>query len=472
MKNSAISYEKENLKRALKSRHIQMLSIGWAIGTGLFYGSSWSIKAAGPAIILSFIIGGIAIYFMMRCLGEMAVEEPISGSYISYSNRYIHRFVGFMLGWQPLVLLMAVSAAEFNALGQYVNYWFPTIPIWVSAFFVVTMMLVINVFGVALYGEMEFWFSIIKVLAIIALIVIGAMMIFFGVGNEGHPVGFANLYSHGGFFATGVSGFIISFVMVAFSFGGIENIGLAAGETGNVEKEFPKATKQVFWRILIFYIGAITVMVTLFPWNTIGSTGSPFVQVFERLHIPYAASILNLVVITAAFSSVNSGIFTNSRTFYNLSLQGNAPAFLSKVNKKQVPINALLLVFVAMFLGVIVNYILPNRAFEIFSSVVTVGLLTGWTAIIVSHYKYRKMRIQRGDAHLIKFKSPFYPYSNYISLGFMALVLVSMAFIPDMQMSLIMSIVWVIFIFGCYCLFIKGSKSREPNEVKHEITES
>ncbi|HDR9173060.1 TPA: amino acid permease [Burkholderia vietnamiensis] len=465
------AYEQEDLKRDLKNRHIQMIAIGGAIGTGLFYGSSWAIKTAGPAILLVYLLAAVAIYFVMRALGEMAVEEPVSGSYVSYSNRYIHRFVGFLNGWNAFIFLLATSAADLNALGNYVHFWFPGIPIWVTAAAAVSMMFVINIIGVKIYGEAEFWFSLIKVVAIVAMIVFGVCMIVFGIGNHGVPIGYRNLVDHGGFFAKGAGGTFLAIVMVAFSFGGVENLGLAAGEAKDVKKTMPKAVNATFWRLLIFYVGAIAVLLMVFPWTSLTTKGSPFVEVFTKIGIPAAAGIMNLVVIMAVLSAVNASVFTNSRTFYNLALQKNAPAFLGVVNGRKVPSRAIFMVFAAMFAGVLLNYIMPEKAFELFSSVTVFALVCAWGSIVISHLKFRKIRIQNGQEASLSYKMPFYPYGNYIALAFVAAVIACIAILPDMRMSLIVSGVWVGVVFVAYKFYTRhdtalAADAAEPREAK------
>ncbi len=450
------AYEKEDLKRDLKNRHIQMIAIGGAIGTGLFYGSSWAIKTAGPAILLVYIVADIAIYFVMRALGEMAVEEPVSGSYVSYSNRYIHRFVGFLNGWNAFIFLLATSAADLNALGNYVHFWFPSVPIWVTALVAVSVMFAVNIIGVKIYGEAEFWFALVKVVAIGALILFGAGMIFFGIGNHGQAVGFHNLVDHGGFFPKGVSGTLLSIVMVAFAFGGVENLGLAAGEAKDVKTTMPKAVNATFWRLLLFYVGAIAVLLAVFPWTSLTTKGSPFVDVFVKMGVPAAAGIMNLVVVTAVLSAVNASVFTNSRTFYNLALQKNAPAFLSVVNSRKVPSRAIMLVFATMFAGVVLNYVMPEQAFELFSSVTVFALVCAWASIVISHLNFRKVRIQNGQEGKLSYKMPFYPYSNYIALAFVAAVMVCIAILPDMRMSLAVSGVWVAVVFVAYKFYTRN----------------
>ncbi|WP_028204546.1 amino acid permease [Paraburkholderia nodosa] len=454
------TYEQEDLKRDLKNRHIQMIAIGGAIGTGLFYGSSWAIKTAGPAILLVYLLAAIAIYFVMRALGEMAVEEPVSGSYVSYSNRYIHRFAGFLNGWNAFIFLLATSAADLNALGNYVHFWFPAIPIWVTAGAAVSLMFLVNIIGVKIYGEAEFWFSLVKVVAIVAMIVFGVGMVAFGIGNHGVPIGYHNLVDHGGFFPKGTGGTFLAIVMVAFAFGGVENLGLAAGEAKDVKTTMPKAVNATFWRLLIFYVGAIAVLLMVFPWTSLTTKGSPFVEVFTKIGIPAAASIMNLVVVMAVLSAVNASVFTNSRTFYNLSLQKNAPAFLGVTNSRKVPHRAILMVFATMFAGVLLNYIMPEQAFDLFSSVTVFALVCAWGSIVISHIGFRKSKMRKGEESQITYKMPFYPYSNYIALTFLAAVLTGIAILPDMRISLVVSAVWVFVVFVAYKFYVRNDATR------------
>ena len=319
--STAPTMEQEDLQRKLKPRHMEMIAIGGAIGVGLFYGSAGAIQQAGPAVLLVYLFCGLAIFFICRAVGEMSVEEPVSGGVVSYSTRYLHPFVGFFLGWNSLLTTAAFSGAEFNALGKYVQYWFPQVPIWASGLCVLAFILLINLVSVAAFGELEFWLSSIKVITIILMIVMGMFIILTGVGNGGKAVGFGNLVSNGGFFPNGLQGILFAVVLVAFSFGGTDSVAYTAGEAEDVKKTIPKAVNSVFWRIVIFYVGATLVMLCMWPWNKIGTSGSPFVEVFAKIGIPAAASIINFVVITAAVSSQNSGMYTTSRQMYNLALQ-------------------------------------------------------------------------------------------------------------------------------------------------------
>lgn len=452
------SYEKEELKRGLKNRHIQMIAIGGAIGVGLFYGSAGAIQMAGPAVILSYLVVGIAIFFIMRALGEMSVAEPVSGSYASYANRYFGRFGGFFLGWN-LVFIMAVgSAAEYNALGRYVQFWFPQVPIWVSAAATLILIAIINLIAVSAYGEVEFWLSMVKVTAIVAMIIFGFGIILFGFGNGGVSVGFGNLVNNGGIFPKGFGGFLLSLVLVAFSFGGVESVGYAAGETANVEKTIPKAINSIFWRILIFYVGAIGVMLILYPWQKIGTEGSPFVMVFSKIGIPAAASVINFVVITAALSTLNSGIYGSSRMLYNLSLQDNAPKPFSKVTKRGVPYWGIIVTLLAQIIGVVMNYVMPADAFSIFSSIVVFGLVVGWLAILACQLKFRRTKIAAHEDSKLVFKMPFWPYSSYFAFAFMIFVVVILAVLPFTRVALFVGPAWILILYIVYRLFLGKKK--------------
>ena len=331
-----------HIQRALKNRHIQMIALGGAIGTGLFYGSATVVKVAGPAIILSYLIGGIVIFFIMRALGEMAVDQPVSGSFSQYAYQYWGELAGFIAGWNYWFNYVVVGMAELSVIGIYINYWFPDVPTWVSALVCLVAVTLINTINVKAYGEFEFWFAIIKVLAIIGMIIFGITMIIFGVGNSGQPTGISNLWTHGGFFPNGLQGMIMSLVLVMFSFGGVELIGITAGEAENPKKTIPHAINQVVWRILLFYIGALTVILAIFPWNEIEVTGSPFVQIFSHVGIPSAANLLNFVVLTAALSAYNSALYSNGRMLYGLAIQGNAPKIFGKLNAVGAPVTAVL----------------------------------------------------------------------------------------------------------------------------------
>jgi amino acid transporter, AAT family len=433
--------EGEKLQRGLSNRHIQLIALGGAIGVGLFYGSSSTIQMAGPAIILSYIVGGLVIFTIMRALGEMAVEEPVSGSFSSYANRYLGPFAGYLTGWTYWFMWVVVGMAEITVAGVYVNYWFPDIPQWLTALVVLIGITLINLINVKAFGEFEFWFAMIKVIAIIGMILAGLGIIFFGIGNGGQPIGFENLWAHGGFMPNGVKGILFSLVLVMFSFGGVELIGITAGEAENPKKSIPSAINNVVWRILIFYIGALSIMMVLYPWNKVGSEGSPFVLIFDKIGVPGAAHIINFVVLTAALSAFNSGLFSTGRMLYNLSLQDNGPKFFGKLSRHGTPTRGILFSSCFLLVAVFLNYIVPEKVFIYISAVATVAVITSWTIILITQLKFRQAKT-KDEVKKLLFKMPLHPFSSYIALAFLALVIVLMGFIEGMRVALVVAPIW------------------------------
>lgn len=436
----------QHIQRGLKNRHIQMIALGGAIGTGLFYGSATVVKMAGPAITLSYLIGGIVIFFIMRALGEMAVAHPVSGSFSQYAYQYWGELPGFIAGWNYWFNYVVVGMAELSVVGTYINYWYPDIPTWLSALVCLVAVTLINTVHVKAYGEFEFWFAIIKVVAIIGMIIFGIAVIVFGIGNGGQPVGFSNLWNHGGFFPNGLQGILLSLVLVMFSFGGVELVGITAGEAQNPDKTIPRAINQVVWRILLFYVGALAVILAIFPWNQIEATGSPFVQIFTYVGIPSAANLLNFVVLTAALSAYNSALYSNGRMLYGLAAQGNAPKIFGKLNSSGVPMTAILVSSAITLFAVLLSYLNPEKVFLYFMSLATISIIINWAAILIVQLKFRKE--QERQKITPEFKMPLYPVTTYLSLAFLVLVVVIMAFMPDMRFSLYIAPLWLL------CLYV------------------
>ena len=440
------NYQKKKLQRGLDNRHIQLIALGGSIGVGLFYGSSATIQMGGPSILLSYLVGGLVIFTIMRALGEMAVDEPVSGSFSSYANRYLGTFAGYLTGWTYWFMWVVVGMAEISVVGVYVNYWFPDTPNWLVALVVLIVFTMVNLANVKAYGEFEFWFALIKVVAIIGMILFGLGIIFFGIGNGGQPIGIDNLWSHGGLLPNGINGMIMSFVLVMFSFGGVELVGITAGEAKNPQRSIPKAINNVIWRILIFYIGALGIMMILYPWDKIGTNGSPFVLIFDKVGIPGAANLINFVVITAALSAFNSGLFASGRMLYNLSLQNNGPKFFGKLSKNGSPRRGILFSSLFLLVAVFLNYIVPEKVFMYISAVATVAVITSWTIILLTHLKFRKSN-SKAEIGKLAFKMPLYPVSSYLALAFLAFVIVLMGFIKDMRIALIVAPIWFLILY-------------------------
>lgn len=436
------------LKRGLLNRHIQLIALGGAIGTGLFLGIGPAIQMAGPAVLLGYAIAGGIAFLIMRQLGEMVVEEPVSGSFSHFAYKYWGPFAGFLSGWNYWVMFVLVGMAELTAAGIYMQYWFPDMPTWcwVALFFV--MINAVNLVNVRLYGEMEFWFALIKVLAIIGMIGFGIWLLASGQGGE--RAGVDNLWQYGGFFATGWHGLILSLVVIMFSFGGLELIGITAAEARSPRTSIPKAVNQVVYRILLFYIGSLVVLLSLYPWLDIKSNSSPFVMIFHEMDSNIVASSLNFVILVASLSVYNSGVYSNSRMLFGLSVQGNAPKFLATVNRRGVPVHSLFLSAGVTSLVVLLNYLLPHSAFGLLMALVVATLLLNWIMISLAHLKFRKeMRCQGKETH---FKALLYPFGNYLCIAFIVMILGLMCTMDEMRLSAMLLPVWIVFLFAAFKL--------------------
>ncbi|AWK14339.1 amino acid permease [Candidatus Fukatsuia symbiotica] len=427
------------LKRGLKNRHIQLIALGGAIGTGLFLGIAQTIKMAGPSVLLGYAIGGLIAFLIMRQLGEMVVEEPVSGSFSHFAYKYWGNFAGFLSGWNYWAMFILVGMAELTAVGIYIQYWWPEIPTWVSAAAFFVLINLINLINVRLYGETEFWFAMIKVMAIIGMIFFGGYLLIFGYG--GPTASITNLWDQGGFLPHGVSGLVMAMAIIMFSFGGLEMVGMTAAEAENPRSSIPKAVNQVVYRILIFYIGSLTVLLSLYPWTKVIEGGSPFVMIFHELDSFWVATILNVVVLTAALSVYNSGVYCNSRMLFSLAARGNAPKVLARVNKHGVPVLSVLFSALATSVGVLINYLIPGKAFELLMALVVSTLVINWLMICLAHLKFRKAKIREGVEP--GFKAICYPYGNYICLVFLALILVIMYLTEGIRISVLLIPLWV-----------------------------
>ncbi len=445
----------ERLHRGLKNRHIQLIALGGAIGTGLFLGIAQTIQMAGPSVLLGYAIAGLIAFFIMRQLGEMVVEEPVSGTFSHFAHSYWGPFAGFMSGWNYWVLYVLVGMAELTAVGIYVQYWWPDFPTWATAavFFVIINLM--NVSQVKVYGEMEFWFALIKVAAILGMIGFGGYLLL--SGNGGPDASVANLWQHGGFFPNGVTGLMMAMAVIMFSFGGLELVGITAAEADNPRHSIPRATNQVIYRILLFYVGALAVLLALYPWQKVVDGGSPFVMIFHDLDANVVATVLNLVVLTAALSVYNSCVYCNSRMLFGLATQGDAPKSLLKVNAKGVPLVALGISALATGLCVLINYFMPREAFGLLMALVVSSLVINWGIISITHLKFRKAKAAAGQDTF--YKSLGYPLTNYLCLAFLAFILVVMWQTEGIRISVELIPVWLIVLWVIYRL-TKGRKAK------------
>lgn len=455
--------EEEKLTRSLNARHIQMIALGGTIGVGLFMGASSTIRWTGPSVMVSYAIAGFFLYLIMRALGEMLYIDPSTGSFANYASDYIHPVAGYLTAWSNIFQFIVVGISEVIAVGEYMNYWWPNLPTIIPGIIVILFLILSNLVSVKAFGELEFWFSIIKVLTIILMIIAGLGIILFGFGNHGEAVGISNLWKNGGFFTGGVKGFFFALSIVVASYQGIELIGMTAGEAKNPKKTIIEAVQSTIGRILIFYIGAIFIIVSIYPWNQLEQLGSPFVQTFSKIGITFAAGLINFVVLTAALSGCNSGIFSASRMIYTLAVNGKMSKKFLKLTKHGVPFYPVVAIGSGILVGLVLNYLLPllvNHSENIFVFVYSSSILPGmvpWIVILISEIKFRKIYQHKMVSH--PFKMPFSPYTNYLSLAFLALILVFMIINPETRISLIIGLVFLSYMTLHY--FYKEKKGKQ-----------
>lgn len=427
------------LKRSMTAGQMEMISLGGAIGVGLFMGASSTIKWTGPSVLLAYIFVGVILYIVMRALGEMLYVDPGTGSFADYASEHVHPIAGYLAEWANVFQYIVVGISEVVATTEYLRFWWKGTSDWVAGVIIILFLLIANLASAKAYATLEFWFAMIKVVTIILMILLGLAVILFGFGNGGHPVGFSNLWSHGGFFTGGLKGFFFSMAIIVGSYEGIELIGISAGEVSNPHKAIVKSVKSVLWRILIFYVGAIFVIVTIYPWNKLDSIGSPFVTTFAKVGITAAASVINFVVLTAALSGANSGIYSSSRMLYKLAHEGEAPKTFGHVSKRIVPSHAIIGITSGIFVGFMLNVLaqflnksLANIFVIVYSSSVLPGMVA-WFVILLAELRFR-----RKNPHLMEnhpFKLPLYPYSNYFALIMLVVIVVFMFINPETQIS-------------------------------------
>lgn len=445
------------LQRGLSSRHIQLIALGGAIGTGLFLGTAGVLKTAGPSMILGYAIAGFIAFLIMRQLGEMVVQEPVAGSFGHFATRYWGRFAGFLSGWNYWIMYALVCMAELTAVGKYVQFWWPQVPIWASAAAFFVLVNIINLSNVKAFGETEFWFAIVKVFAIIGMILLASYLLVSGDG--GPQASMSNLWEHGGFFPNGLTGMLMAMGFILFAFGGMEMIGITAAESDNPRRVIPKAINQVVWRIIIFYVGALTLLLALYPWDqllvSLSSTqdaygASPFVKIFSLIGSDVAAHVLNFVILTAALSVYNGGAYCMSRMLFGLAEQGNAPKVFLRVNRRGIPVPAVLASAAVTGVCLLINYLVPGNAFELMMTLAVAALLINWVMITLTHMRFRRaMRIKGETLH---FRALWFPFGNILCLAFMAMILVILLMIPGIRISVFMIPVWVVLLWFAFKL--------------------
>lgn len=459
------------LARGLSARHIRFMALGSAIGTGLFYGSAKAIETAGPAVLLAYIIGGAAVFMVMRALGEMAVRSPLAGSFSQYASHYLGPRAGFFTGWTYVFEMLIVCLADVTAFGVYMKLWFPDVAQWIWVLSIICFIGAINLCHVKTFGEMEFWLSIVKVGAIVAMIVGGAAIMMFGFGQAAeHAVGVSNLFDHGGFMPNGIGGVIASFAVVMFAFGGIEVIGITASEAKNPEVTIPKAINAVPVRILLFYVLTLFVLMCIYPWNQIGQNGSPFVQIFDSLGISAAANILNVVVITAAISAINSDIFGAGRMMYGMAHEGQAPKSFTKLTKNGVPWMTVLVMVLVLFIGVVLNYVIPEDVFLVIASIATFATIWVWLMILLAQFAMRR-KMTPEQVQQLKFPVPMWPVAPILAIAFMVFIFGVLGYFESTRIALYVGIGWLLLLTIAYALLVKRSGTVKKSEKTAEEVE-
>ncbi|MFD6067897.1 MULTISPECIES: amino acid permease [Amycolatopsis] len=415
--------------KALKPRHVNMIAIGGAIGTGLFLGAGGRLAQAGPALAIVYAVCGLFAFFVVRSLGELILYRPSSGAFVSYAREFMGEKGAFVAGWMHFLNWSTTGIADITAIALYAHFWsfFTPIPQWVLALIALAVVLALNMVSVKLFGEMEFWFAIIKVAALVTFMGIGIFLLVTQQPIDGTTPGFSLISDHGGIFPAGLLPMVLIVQGVVFAYASVELVGVAAGETENPRKIMPKAINSIMWRIGIFYVGSVVLLAMLMPWDSYSKNESPFVTVLSHIGVPQAGNVMNLVVLTAALSSLNSGLYSTGRILRSMSLAGSAPKFTGVMNKNHVPYGGILLTSAVCVVGVGLNAVVPSQAFEIVLNFAAIGILGTWAIIVLSHLLFvRKAKL--GEVERPSYRLPFSPYTEIATLIFLVAVVVLMGF--------------------------------------------
>ncbi|WP_433570915.1 amino acid permease [Streptomyces sp. CA-251247] len=411
----------------LKSRHINMIAIGGAIGTGLFLGAGGRMAGAGPSLAIAYAVCGVFAFFVVRALGELVLYRPSSGAFVSYAREFMGEKGAFAAGWLYFLNWSTTAIADITAAATYAHFWamFSDVPQWVLALIALAVVLTANLISVKYFGEMEFWFAIIKVAALVAFMLVGIYLVVTQHPIEGHTPGFSTISGGGGIFPVGMLPMLLVIQGVVFAYASVELCGVAAGETENPEKIMPKAINSIMWRVGLFYVGSVVLLALLLPYTAYSGDESPFVTVMDKLGVPGAAGVMNLVVLTAALSSLNSGLYSTGRILRSMALSGSAPRFTGRMNKGQVPYGGILLTAGFGVLGVGLNYLMPGQAFEIVLNFASIGILGTWGMIMLCSLLFWH-RSQDGRVTRPSYRLPWAPYTQIVTLLFLAGVAVLM----------------------------------------------
>ncbi|QBJ32649.1 D-serine/D-alanine/glycine transporter [Hafnia alvei] len=451
----------EHLRRNLTNRHIQLIAIGGAIGTGLFMGSGKTISLAGPSIIFVYMIIGFMLFFVMRAMGELLLSNLEYKSFSDFAADLLGPWAGYFTGWTYWFCWVVTGIADVVAITAYAQFWFPGLSDWVASLAVVLLLLGLNLATVKMFGEMEFWFAMIKIVAIVALILIGLGMVLMHFESPtGSVASFSNLWNDGGWFPKGLSGFFAGFQIAVFAFVGIELVGTTAAETKDPEKSLPRAINSIPIRIIMFYVFALIMIMSVTPWSSVVPDKSPFVELFVLAGLPAAASIINFVVLTSAASSANSGVFSTSRMLYGLAQDGVAPKRFALLSKRAVPSSGLTFSCVCLLGGVVLIYLIPNvvTVFTMVTTVSAILFMFVWSIILCSYMVYRKQRPHLHEKSI--YKMPFGKLMCWVCLAFFAFVIVLLTLEADTRQALMVTPIWFV-ILGLGWMFIRKRRSTQ-----------
>jgi arginine/ornithine permease len=457
------------LKRSMKSRHLFMLSLGGTIGTGLFLSSGYTIGEAGPGgAIIAYLVAGLLMYLVMVCLGELSLVMPVSGSFQAHATKFIGPATGFTVGWVYWMSWGTTVGSEFTAAGILMQRWFPDTPVWIWSALFVVLLFSLNALTTRAFAETEYWFAGIKVAAVILFIIVGGAAIFGFMSMGDRPTPFlSNFTGEGGLFPNGFTGVFITMMTVVYAFQGSEVFGVAAGETEEPEKNIPRSIRNIVFRLLLFYVAAMFVLAAIVPWQEAGVMESPFVTVFDMVGIPYAADIMNFVILTALLSVGNSGLFVSTRILYSMSQKGMAHSVFSKLTKRGVPLYALLVTLGYALLSLLSSLIAPETVFILLYSVAAIGGTVAWAVIAWAQYNFRKQYIRGGGkVEDLKFAVPFFPIVPILCIVMCLFIFGFTVYDPTQRTSFFIGIG---FMLACYLFYYFRYGRKKLNQSTDEI---
>nr|WP_127842959.1 amino acid permease [Actinomyces wuliandei] len=440
--------------KSLKNRHLQMIAIGGSIGTGLFLGAGGRLAQGGPGLAIAYAVCGLFAFLMVRALGELAIRRPSSGAFVSYAREFLGEKGAFVTGWLFFLDWSVTVMADITAVALYLHYWsaFHVVPQWVLALVALALVFALNMMNVKMFGEAEFWFALIKVAAIVAFMVAAIWAILVGAPVGGSTAGLHNITDNSGVFPEGLPIVFALTLGVVFAFGGTEMVGVAAGEAKDAARVLPKAINSMILRIFVFYVGSVALMALVLPYTAYSANESPFVTFFSGLGIPHAGDIIQVVVLTAAMSSLNAGLYATGRTLRSMAVAGEAPRVAAGLNRNQVPAGGIILTSALGLLGVVLNAYLPEDAFEIVMNLAGIGIAGTWAAILVTHLAYLR-KVRAGEETRPDYKMPGAPWSTYAALLFFTVVVASNLASPAGRWTLaLFTVVVIMMVAGWYAV--------------------